>query len=1138
MAKRPSDLSSDDEVESGNVTPPKRARTADSDEEQEEAPRVKTQRGKTKGKGKNKARRNDDESDEDEGEVELDGDKVNDEQFEEEYRQKIMADLEEKRKVHGGIAEHGIIESIEMHSFMCHKYLTFEFGPQINFIIGHNGSGKSAVLSAITVALGGKSNSTGRGNGLKSFIKEGCSVAEVTITLKNQGEEAYKPKEYGKSIIITRRFTKEGSSTWKIMNRHKKVISNKKDELSAICDHMNIQVDNPMNVLTQDAARQFLSASVPADKYKFFLRGTQLSQLSDEYDTCLDNIKSTFKVLAQKKEALPDLRAVFRDATVRYEEAAKAREQKQKADELKKELAWAHVRGKEEEMTAKIQEAAKAAKRLPRIQASVNEATAAVDAATEELTQHEAELEALGDIEDLNQQKETIQAQIRSNKSTLSDFMADTKRMEQSVNSTTKQIIDLEAQIQAENIRMEAHSQAKHEETQRKLEEARTVLHNAEAELESTQGQMRDQQNKCDALKQEGMNAEQELKRIQGEILNCQGLIERSKETQKESLAPYGKNIRQVLERIKNTRWHGDAPLGPLGMHVKAKDPATWGELLRNQLSSYLTAFAVTDAKDRSSLKQILDQTGNHHTMIIIYEKDLFDYSRGEPPESYLTVLRALEISDPYVLRIMINQARIERQVLALTRKEGENILRSMRGGSAWTKDQFRVQVFPEGGSSSTPLNFRSGDGGTNLLLTGRDAASEIRHHQADLKVHEQAYAIKKQEVDHLKSQFAAGRRNQDNLKTQLSRASDACRRAKTALTNLQQELNDEMPTGVASYQAAKEEAEEEKENLLAQFRDVMRQKKEVDDKQKVLLTQLGELKARIDDFTGRRGAISTKAEDAAEKRLKAQRSKAHYEEKLANETGQVKQLEAVADILQEEFTNWTAKAAEYCERVPNPRKAEDVKRHLDSVQHALQEREKRHGATVEEMTIEVNKARAKLENAERDLKQMSVLNKTLKASLVVRLQRWQEFRRHIALRCKLVFGYHLSHRGYYGKVLFNHEHGTLVLKVQTDDQVGTQSKEKDPRSLSGGEKSFSTICLLLSLWESIGCPLRCLDEFDVFMDAVNRRISMKMMIDTANSSDKKQYILITPQDMGNVQLGKTVKVNRMPDPQRATQSH
>ena len=30
----------------------------------------------------------------------------------------------------------GIIESLEMTQFMCHKYLTFSLGPQINCIIG------------------------------------------------------------------------------------------------------------------------------------------------------------------------------------------------------------------------------------------------------------------------------------------------------------------------------------------------------------------------------------------------------------------------------------------------------------------------------------------------------------------------------------------------------------------------------------------------------------------------------------------------------------------------------------------------------------------------------------------------------------------------------------------------------------------------------------------------------------------------------------------------------------------------------------------------------------------------------------------------------------------------------------------
>ena len=35
--------------------------------------------------------------------------------------------------------------------------------------------------------------------------------------------------------------------------------------------------------------------------------------------------------------------------------------------------------------------------------------------------------------------------------------------------------------------------------------------------------------------------------------------------------------------------------------------------------------------------------------LIVIYEKDLFDYRKGEPPENFLTVLRALDVSCPFI---------------------------------------------------------------------------------------------------------------------------------------------------------------------------------------------------------------------------------------------------------------------------------------------------------------------------------------------------------------------------------------------------------------------------------------------------------------------------------------------------------
>ena len=92
--------------------------------------------------------------------------------FEEEATQ-FLSQQRGKKKQQNEAADNGILESVTCQNFMCHSYLEIALGPLINFIIGHNGSGKSAVLTAITICLGGKATATNRGQNLKSFIKEG-----------------------------------------------------------------------------------------------------------------------------------------------------------------------------------------------------------------------------------------------------------------------------------------------------------------------------------------------------------------------------------------------------------------------------------------------------------------------------------------------------------------------------------------------------------------------------------------------------------------------------------------------------------------------------------------------------------------------------------------------------------------------------------------------------------------------------------------------------------------------------------------------------------------------------------------------------------------------------------------------------
>lgn len=61
---------------------------------------------------------------------------------------------------------------------MCHDLLEVEFKPSINYIIGRNGSGKSAILTALIVGLGGRATLTDRGSSIK-----GTFLATKWLTL-------------------------------------------------------------------------------------------------------------------------------------------------------------------------------------------------------------------------------------------------------------------------------------------------------------------------------------------------------------------------------------------------------------------------------------------------------------------------------------------------------------------------------------------------------------------------------------------------------------------------------------------------------------------------------------------------------------------------------------------------------------------------------------------------------------------------------------------------------------------------------------------------------------------------------------------------------------------------------------------
>ena len=146
---------------------------------------------------------------------------------------------------------------------------------------------------------------------------------------------------------MERNFHRSGGSGFKLKSSTGRLISTRKFDLDEICDYYALQIDNPMNVLTQDMARQFLNSSDASDKYKFFMKGTQLEHLDADYrqmEESIDQIED-------------DLEKVDRDVERYREDADKKRKLQAMSDkqnslrytirDLGRQMAWAQVEEQE-----------------------------------------------------------------------------------------------------------------------------------------------------------------------------------------------------------------------------------------------------------------------------------------------------------------------------------------------------------------------------------------------------------------------------------------------------------------------------------------------------------------------------------------------------------------------------------------------------------------------------------------------------------------------------------------------------------------------------------------------------------------------------------------------------------------------
>ena len=102
----------------------------------------------------------------------------------------------------------GTISRINLVNFMSHANFSADFSRGLNFVVGQNGAGKSALLVAVCTAFGLSARATHRTeDGAKGLVKEGTNSSTITLRLTNEGPDAFRPDEYGHEVVIERTIT-------------------------------------------------------------------------------------------------------------------------------------------------------------------------------------------------------------------------------------------------------------------------------------------------------------------------------------------------------------------------------------------------------------------------------------------------------------------------------------------------------------------------------------------------------------------------------------------------------------------------------------------------------------------------------------------------------------------------------------------------------------------------------------------------------------------------------------------------------------------------------------------------------------------------------------------------------------------
>ena len=216
-------------------------------------------------------------------------------------------------------------------------------------------------IVGLVLGLLGESKHTRRYSRLQNFVREGTEKAEIRVTLQNCGWSSFKHEKYGSSITFQRFIHRSGRNSFLLLD-HEGVVRDKdhaaRMEGKRILEDFKISIGNPLIILQQEEAKEFLTRLSSDSLYTFFQMATLLKPCWDEYVAAERDIKAAQIAADTKRLSLSDQKKVLKAKKAELQKCQKSKELLAELGRLKVEYCWAQVQDsvrKKEELQGAIE---------------------------------------------------------------------------------------------------------------------------------------------------------------------------------------------------------------------------------------------------------------------------------------------------------------------------------------------------------------------------------------------------------------------------------------------------------------------------------------------------------------------------------------------------------------------------------------------------------------------------------------------------------------------------------------------------------------------------------------------------------------------------------------------------------------